>query len=64
MYNCVSHVAEMWWLIADMYIYNTDEYRKISNITRTLIGNQMVDHSDVVGTAPLGNVPTTPSFLT
>ena len=26
-------------------------YRQVSNIRRTLIGNQIVDHSDVVGAA-------------
>ena len=34
-------------------------YRKISNIRRTLIGNKIVDHSDVVGAAPVGAAPTT-----
>ena len=27
-------------------------YRKISNIRRTLVGNKIVDHSDVVGASP------------
>ena len=27
-------------------------YRKVSNIRRTLVGNKIVDHSDVVGAAP------------
>ena len=26
-----------------------DEYRQISNIRRTLVGNELGDHSDVVG---------------
>ena len=34
-------------------------YRKTSNISRTLVGNKIVDNSDVVGAAP-----TTSSFLT
>ena len=34
-------------------------YRQISNISRTLVGNKIVDHSDVVGAAP-----TTSSFST
>ena len=34
-------------------------YRKTSNISRTLVGNKIVDHSDVVGAAP-----TTFSFST
>ena len=41
-----------------------DKYRKISNITRTLLGNKIVDHSDVVGASPVGAAPTTSSFST
>ena len=37
-------------------------YRKISNISRTLTGNKIVDHSDVVGASPVGAAPTTSSF--
>ena len=40
------------------------EYRKISNIRRTLVGNKVVDHSDVVGASPVGAAPTTSSFST
>ena len=39
-------------------------YRKTSNIRRTLVGNNIVDHSDVVGAAPVGAAPTTSSFST
>ena len=43
-------------------------YRQISNIGRTLVGNKIVDHSDVVGAAPAGvhtgTASTTSSFLT
>ena len=27
-------------------------YRQVSDIIRTLVGNKIVDHSDVVGAAP------------
>ena len=37
-------------------------YRKVSNISRTLVGNLIVDHSDVVGASPVGAAPTTSSF--
>ena len=37
-------------------------YRKTSNIRHTLIGNKIVDHSDVVGASPVGAAPTTSSF--
>ena len=39
-------------------------YRKTSNIRRTLMGNTIVDHSDVVGASPVGAAPTTSSFST
>ena len=38
--------------------------RKVSNIRLTLIGNKIVDHSDVVGASPVGAAPTTSSFAT
>ena len=37
-------------------------YLKVSNIRRTLVGNKIVDHSDVVGASPVGAAPTTSSF--
>ena len=40
------------------------EYRKTSNIKCTLVGNKIVDHSDVVGASPVGAAPTTASFST
>ena len=39
-------------------------YRKVSNIRRTLIGNEIVDHSDAVGALPVGAAPTTSSLST
>ena len=39
-------------------------YRQVSNIRRTLAGNEIVDHSDVVGASPVGAAPTTSSFST
>ena len=39
-------------------------YRKVSNIRCTLVGNNTVDHSDVVGASPVGAAPTTSSFST
>ena len=37
-------------------------YRKTSNISRTLVGNKIVDNPDVVGASPVGAAPTTSSF--
>ena len=39
-------------------------YRKTSNISRTLVGNKIVDNSDVIGASPIGAAPTTSSFST
>ena len=39
-------------------------YRKTSNISRILVGNKIVDNSDVVGAPPVGTAPTTSSFST
>ena len=36
-------------------------YCQVSNIRRNLIGNEIVDHSDVVGASPVGAAPTTSS---
>ena len=42
----------------------SDAYREVSNIRRTLVGNKIVDQSDVVGASPVGAAPTTSSFST
>ena len=39
-------------------------YRKTSKISRTLLGNKIVDNSDVVGASPVGDALTTSSFST
>ena len=39
-------------------------YRQTSNIRCILVGNELVDHSDVVGAAPVGTAPSTSSFST
>ena len=39
-------------------------YHKTSNISRTLVGDTIVDKSDVVGASPVGAAPTTSSFST
>ena len=48
-----SHLHK-WW----------NNYRKTSNISRTLVGNKIVDNSDVVGASPVGAAPATSSFST
>ena len=39
-------------------------YRQVSNIRRTLVGNKIDDHSDVVWASPVGAAPTASSFST
>ena len=39
-------------------------YRQTSNISRTLCGDKIIDHSGVVGASPVGAAPTTSSFST
>ena len=39
-------------------------YHQTSNISRTLLDNNIVDHSDVVGASPVGAAATTSSFST
>ena len=44
-----------------LYIYI---FRQVSNIRRTLVGNKIVNHSDIVGASPVGAAPTASSFST
>ena len=41
-----------------------EKYRQVSNIRRTLAGNKIDDHSDVVGASPVGAAPTASSLST
>ena len=41
------------------FFLHNQYYRQTSNISRTLAGNKIVDHSDVVGASPAGAAPTT-----
>ena len=65
-YNCLTEfqtlILSISSEIAPQWI--SQDYRKISNIRRTLVGNKIVDHSDVVGASPVGAAPTTSSFST
>ena len=44
--------------------YTLYQYRQVSNIRRTFVDNEIVDHSVVVGASPVGAAPTTFSFST
>ena len=41
------------------FIYSIGGVPKTSNIRRTLVGNKIVDHSDIVEASPVGAAPTT-----
>ena len=45
-------------------MWTVEEYRQVSNISRTFAGYKIVDHSDVVEASPVGAAPTTSSFST
>ena len=45
-------------------IGDQDDCHQLSNITRILAGNILVDQSHVVGASPVGAAPNTPSFST
>ena len=51
-------------VFVSFHAYSVSNYRKTSNISRTLAGNKIVDNSDVVGASPVGAAPTTLSFPT
>ena len=44
--------------------WKTTTFRQASDISGTIAGNKIVDHSDVVGALPVGTAPTTSSFST
>ena len=48
------------YLVCKKYV----SYRQVSNIRRILVGNEIVNHSDVVGASPVGAAPTTSPFAT
>ena len=53
------------YLVRDDLINRWNQiYRQVSDIRRSLEGNKIVDHSDVVGASPVGAAPTTSSFST
>ena len=41
---------------------SNQNYRQTSNISRSLVGNDIVDHADVIGASPVRAAPTTSSF--
>ena len=62
--QCWLIISKIWFLISRTRDTSVINYRKTSNISRTLVGNKIVDNSDVVGASPVGAAPTTSSFST
>ena len=65
---CLYNVNLWIWIsglnIIKVIRYQYNIYRQTSNISRTSMGNNIVDHSDAVGALPFGAAPTTSSFST
>ena len=47
-----------------VHVFFISSTHQTSNISRTSVGNKIVDHSVVVGAAPTGDALTTSSFST
>ena len=50
-------------MLANTYL-NKFDYRQTCDISRTLVSNKIVDHSNVVGASPVGAASTTFSSST
>ena len=59
-----------WYSVSDLYcaviaiLYAILSHHQTYNIRWSLVGNKIVDYSDVVGASPVGAAPTTSSFST
>ena len=51
-------------LCDEVYLLSKHNYCKTSNISCTLVDNEIVDHSYVAGASPVGAAPTTSSLST
>ena len=60
---CTVYPIKMCWWVC-FALFNLDITRQTSNISHTLVGSMIVDHSDVVGASPAEATPTTSSFST
>ena len=55
------------WLynqLLEIHVIDSPVYRETSNISRTLVGNTLVDYSDVVGASLVRFAPATSSLST
>ena len=60
--SCIRGITES--IFITIWSRTTKKYRQTSYISRTFIGNETADPSDVVGASPDGAAPTTSSFST
>ena len=49
---------------SQQYNQKIDDYPQVSNIRSTWVGNEIVDHLDVVGESPVSTAQTKSSFST
>ena len=49
-------------VLLNVFVFRAAIYLQTSNISHILVGNEIGDHSDVVGAAPVSAAPTTSSF--
>ena len=59
---CISWVSELLNIRTVVTCYRL--YRKTYDMSHTVLGKKIVDHSDVVGASPVGAAQTTYSFYT
>ena len=57
-------LVKLAWVLSAKRRPNELKYRQTSNTSGTLIGIEVVDHSDVVRASPVGAAPTTSSLST
>ena len=62
--NWVTFITLYMHATGNQLSIDKNEYRQTSNISHSLVGNGIVNHSDVVGPWPVGSTQTTSSFST
>ena len=63
-YIRVQSFSEITIIITIQTVSSMKTYRQTSDISCTLVGNKIVDYSDVFGASPVSTAPTTSSFST
>ena len=66
---CIRLTCKEKWMVSHcihtfQVLVHSVNYRQTSNISRILVGDIIVDHSDVVGPSHVGAAPTTSAFST